>query len=199
MKKKIEPEEQELEILKAVAQAWHGHSGKTRPTNEFDAYKRNFNSKPTRFKVEATNKFSKEGVGSNWDFGKSLWDSYEIVTMSKRLESGLVLDHPMPGSDESIWLGNAPPQSMEIFNAIEDMVKQIKSAGYVPNTAEARLDADEDEKEASVSHHSEKLVIAFGLIRTSPETTIRISKNPRCIHIPILSRTVSALESQCHI
>ncbi|KAK6123556.1 hypothetical protein DH2020_042704 [Rehmannia glutinosa] len=43
----------------------------------------------------------------------------------------------------------------------------------------ARLEAEEDDKEASISHHSEKLAIAFGLIRTSPGSTIRISKNLR--------------------
>ncbi|CBI14948.3 unnamed protein product, partial [Vitis vinifera] len=69
--------------------------------------------------------------------------------------------------------------SEEIYNAIEDMMKQIKSAGYVPNTAEARLDAEEDDKESSVSHHSEKLAIAFGLIKSPPGTTIRITKNLR--------------------
>ncbi|GLT53789.1 hypothetical protein SLA2020_270370 [Shorea laevis] len=67
----------------------------------------------------------------------------------------------------------------EIYSAIADMIKQIKSAGYVPNPADARLDAEEDDTEASVSHHSEKLAIAFGLIRTPPGTTIRISKNLR--------------------
>jgi pentatricopeptide repeat protein len=67
----------------------------------------------------------------------------------------------------------------EIYSAIEDMIKRIKSAGYVPNPADARLDAEEDDTEASVSHHSEKLAIAFGLIRTPPGTTIRISKNLR--------------------
>ena len=74
---------------------------------------------------------------------------------------------------------NVHYQSEEIYNAIEDMMKQIKSAGYVPNTAEARLDAEEDDKESSVSHHSEKLAIAFGLINSPPGATIRITKNLR--------------------
>ncbi|XP_010248664.1 PREDICTED: pentatricopeptide repeat-containing protein At1g08070, chloroplastic-like [Nelumbo nucifera] len=74
---------------------------------------------------------------------------------------------------------SAHPHSKEIYSAIEGIMSRIKLAGYVPNTAEARLDAEEDEKESSVSHHSEKLAIAFGLIRTSPGTTIRISKNLR--------------------
>lgn len=71
------------------------------------------------------------------------------------------------------------PYSKEIYSATEEMMRQIKSAGYAANVADARLDAEEDDKEASVSHHSEKLAIAFGLIRTPPGTTIRISKNLR--------------------
>ncbi|KAK0586765.1 hypothetical protein LWI29_011913 [Acer saccharum] len=71
------------------------------------------------------------------------------------------------------------PHSKEVYNAAEKMIKKIKSAGYKPNAADARLDAEEDDKEASVAHHSEKLAIALGLIKTRPGTTIRISKNLR--------------------
>ncbi|KAG5536981.1 hypothetical protein RHGRI_024420 [Rhododendron griersonianum] len=74
---------------------------------------------------------------------------------------------------------NIHPDSEEVYNATENMMKKIKLAGYVPNTSGARLDAEEDDKESSISHHSEKLAIAFGLIRTSPGTTIRITKNLR--------------------
>ncbi|KAJ4972628.1 hypothetical protein NE237_005802 [Protea cynaroides] len=106
MKKNPELEErQELEILKAVAQAWHGHWGNPNPTKEFDLYRSSFKSRPTRFKLEAMNRIKKEDVSTNWDFGQSLWDSYEIVTLSKKLEAGLVLDHrdlehPMNGFQE---------------------------------------------------------------------------------------------------
>nr|DAD30790.1 TPA_asm: hypothetical protein HUJ06_009641 [Nelumbo nucifera] len=88
---------------------WHGrNSGNTATaTKEFEAYRNNFKSKPSRFKLEAAmnKECRKQGsvvVGpagpSSWDFGQSLWDSYEIVTLSKRLEAGLVLglDHPIP-------------------------------------------------------------------------------------------------------
>ncbi|GAV65134.1 hypothetical protein CFOL_v3_08649 [Cephalotus follicularis] len=87
MKKKLEVEhEQELEILKAVAQAWHSHSGSSKVTNEYDAHRRNFKSQPSRFKVEAMNKsLGKDVASAHWDFGQSLWDSYEIVAVSKRL------------------------------------------------------------------------------------------------------------------
>ncbi|XP_065874808.1 uncharacterized protein [Euphorbia lathyris] len=84
-------ENQQLEILKAVAQAWLCHSGSSRKsTNEYDAYRRNFPFKASRFKLETlkTNNVSTR----YWDFNQSLLDSYEIVTLSKRLERGLVLD-----------------------------------------------------------------------------------------------------------
>ncbi|XP_059641009.1 pentatricopeptide repeat-containing protein At2g29760, chloroplastic-like [Cornus florida] len=74
---------------------------------------------------------------------------------------------------------NVHPELEDIYDATENMMKRIKSAGYVPNIEEARLEAEQDDKEASISHHSEKLAIAFGLIRTTPGTTIRISKNLR--------------------
>ncbi|KAK9054545.1 hypothetical protein SSX86_025623 [Deinandra increscens subsp. villosa] len=67
----------------------------------------------------------------------------------------------------------------KIYAETEKMMKKIKLAGYVPNISDARLEAEEDDKETSVFHHSEKLAIAFGLIKTSIGTPIRISKNLR--------------------
>lgn len=71
------------------------------------------------------------------------------------------------------------PQLREIYEKVDEMIEKIKMVGYVPNTADARLDVDECEKEVSVSHHSEKLAIAFGLMKLRPGTTIRLSKNLR--------------------
>jgi len=38
-------------------------------------------------------------------------------------------------------------------------------------------DVDEEEKEHTLGHHSEKLAIGFGLISTDPGSTLRIVKN----------------------
>ncbi|GFQ06160.1 pentatricopeptide repeat-containing protein at2g02980 [Phtheirospermum japonicum] len=59
------------------------------------------------------------------------------------------------------------PQSLEIYKAVENMMERIKMAGYEPDKVQARLEADE------------KLAVAFGLIRSTPGDTIRISKNLR--------------------
>jgi len=104
MKNKSEHEDDdkhELEILKGVAQSWHAHSGSSRSTScEYDKYRQNFRSKPSRFKLEAMNKSSARRVErANWDFKQSLWDSYEIVNVYKRLERGLVLDDSFSGVD----------------------------------------------------------------------------------------------------
>lgn len=95
-------DEQELELLKAVAQAWLAHSGSLKPANEFDAQTKcsAFKPRPSRFKTEAMNMSTvKESSSSSscWDFSESLLDSYEIVTLAKRLEASLAMDHPMSG------------------------------------------------------------------------------------------------------
>ncbi|XXG49442.1 hypothetical protein AAC387_Pa02g3628 [Persea americana] len=97
MKKKEEG--QEVEILKAVAQAWHSRSGNPRPMKEFDALRHTHHStRPSRFRLEAINMASKQVAASaTWDFADSLWDSYELVTLSRKLESKLVMDHPFEG------------------------------------------------------------------------------------------------------
>ncbi|THU52354.1 hypothetical protein C4D60_Mb10t03130 [Musa balbisiana] len=63
--------------------------------------------------------------------------------------------------------------------ALVDMYARLKEAGYVPNKSEVLLDMDEEEKENALCRHSEKLAIAFGLMRTAPGTPIRIMKNLR--------------------
>ncbi|MFS7999444.1 putative tetratricopeptide-like helical domain superfamily, DYW domain-containing protein [Helianthus anomalus] len=87
---------------------------------------------------------------------------------------------------------SAHPESEKIYEETEKMMKKIKSAGYVPNISDARLEAEEYDKETSVFHHSEKLAIAFGLIKTSAGTPIRISKNLRvCTDCHNATKTIS--------
>ncbi|XP_072954229.1 pentatricopeptide repeat-containing protein At5g66520-like [Typha angustifolia] len=87
---------------------------------------------------------------------------------------------------------SAHPQSKEIYDKVNEIITKIKVVGYIPNNADARLDAEEDEKEVSVSHHSEKLAIAFGLIKSPPGATIRLSKNLRvCMDCHIATKLIS--------
>ncbi|XP_048428791.1 pentatricopeptide repeat-containing protein At2g01510, mitochondrial [Pyrus x bretschneideri] len=71
------------------------------------------------------------------------------------------------------------PESAEIYEKLKDLLKQVKSIGYVPNTSYVFHDVDIEEKEATVSTHSEKLAVAFSLINLRPESPIRVVKNLR--------------------
>ncbi|KAM7472603.1 hypothetical protein LguiA_010786 [Lonicera macranthoides] len=70
------------------------------------------------------------------------------------------------------------PQSKKIYAYLETLIDKIKNAGYVPDINSIH-DVENDVQEQLLSSHSEKLAIAFGLLNTSPGTTIHIRKNLR--------------------
>ncbi|XP_010258413.1 PREDICTED: pentatricopeptide repeat-containing protein At4g21065-like [Nelumbo nucifera] len=67
----------------------------------------------------------------------------------------------------------------EVYNMLADMKNEMKLAGYVAETEMVSYDIEEEEKENSLMYHSEKLALAFGLLKTSSDSTIRIVKNLR--------------------
>jgi len=71
------------------------------------------------------------------------------------------------------------PQSDMIYSELEELATKMKLLGYVPFTDFVLHDIEEEGKEEALSYHSERLAIAFGLINTSPGTTIRVTKNLR--------------------
>ncbi|CAA7390775.1 unnamed protein product [Spirodela intermedia] len=71
------------------------------------------------------------------------------------------------------------PQSPQIRAMVEEMMRKLTLAGYVPDTSAVLLNVDEEEKETALALHSEKLAIAFGLISTAPSALIRVVKNLR--------------------
>ncbi|XP_057861159.2 uncharacterized protein LOC131069670 [Cryptomeria japonica] len=70
-------------------------------------------------------------------------------------------------------------QSEEIYKLLGNLSKEMKKAGYVPDTSIALHDVAEEEKEFALSTHSERLAIAFGILNTAPGTAIQITKNLR--------------------
>ncbi|KAF8378523.1 hypothetical protein HHK36_029866 [Tetracentron sinense] len=68
----------------------------------------------------------------------------------------------------------------QVYEMLDEMGERLKLAGYEPDTKQVLLDIDEEEvRQTSLGHHSEKLAIAFGFISTSPGTTVRVMKNIR--------------------
>ncbi|KAB5556116.1 hypothetical protein DKX38_007025 [Salix brachista] len=71
------------------------------------------------------------------------------------------------------------PQMKHIYLMLKNMIKRLKMEGYSPNTSQVLFDIEEEDKEAELQYHSEKLAIAFGLINTKPGATIHVVKNLR--------------------
>ncbi|KAK7347070.1 hypothetical protein VNO80_21597 [Phaseolus coccineus] len=137
MKKRAELEQQEpqdLEVLKAVAQAWYSHSATSKPMNEFDAHPRNFKGRPSRFKLEALKKPPTSSQDSYWDFQQSLWDSYELVTVSRRIETGLTLDNPFHDLCGSTPIQPKPNPKPESKNSLRNLFNLMSSRRFnAPN------------------------------------------------------------------
>lgn len=71
------------------------------------------------------------------------------------------------------------PQTTEIYTKLNELIKQIKEMGYSPQENSVLHDMELEQQEYTLTHHSEKLAIAFGLIILSPMSQIRIIKNLR--------------------
>ncbi|KAE8731969.1 hypothetical protein F3Y22_tig00002317pilonHSYRG00022 [Hibiscus syriacus] len=73
------------------------------------------------------------------------------------------------------------PQTEIMFEELRRLIKKLQEAGFMPDTKLILHNVVENEKLASICYHSEKLILAFGLIKKPQGTTpIRIMKN---IHV----------------
>ncbi|PKA66028.1 Pentatricopeptide repeat-containing protein [Apostasia shenzhenica] len=73
----------------------------------------------------------------------------------------------------------AHPDADLIYEKLEEITKRLNKEGYVARTVNVLADIEEEEKETALYHHSERLAIAFALMKSSPGTPIRIMKNLR--------------------
>ncbi|KAJ7298871.1 hypothetical protein O6H91_06G075800 [Diphasiastrum complanatum] len=72
------------------------------------------------------------------------------------------------------------PQIEEIHRELDRLSNQMKKLGYVPQTNLVQHDVDEeDDRECLLFAHSERLAVAFGLLRTPPATKLTVIKNLR--------------------
>ncbi|CAM8960094.1 unnamed protein product [Rhodiola kirilowii] len=75
---------------------------------------------------------------------------------------------------------NVPhPEHSLIVKKLEELGGLLREAGYCPDSSYALHDVDEEEKVRSLSYHSEKLAVAYGLIRLPEGMPIRVMKNLR--------------------
>ncbi|XAR57032.1 hypothetical protein NMG60_11025032 [Bertholletia excelsa] len=84
------------------------------------------------------------------------------------------------GSVHCFTVGDAShPDIRLIYGMLEWLNMKIKKAGYVPNLDAILLDVGDDEKARLLWVHSERLALAFGLVRAPSGIPLRIIKNLR--------------------
>ena len=67
----------------------------------------------------------------------------------------------------------------EIAALMRELDAEMRKRGYVPDTSSVLHDMDQQEKERQLFWHSERLALAYGLLKAVPGTVIRIVKNLR--------------------
>ncbi|XVF66661.1 hypothetical protein PTKIN_Ptkin10aG0054700 [Pterospermum kingtungense] len=67
----------------------------------------------------------------------------------------------------------------EIYEKLDEVISQLRLAGYAPNTRSVLVDLEEEDKKEVILWHSEKLALCYGLINGGKDSRIRIVKNLR--------------------
>ncbi|CAL4908453.1 unnamed protein product [Urochloa decumbens] len=89
------------------------------------------------------------------------------------------------------------PLSEQIYAKLKAMTARLKKEGYCPDTSFVLHEMAEEQKEAVLAMHSERLALAFGLIATPPGTPLQIVKNLRvCGDCHTVMKIVSAIEDR---
>lgn len=71
------------------------------------------------------------------------------------------------------------PLSSKIYEKLDWLGEKLKEFGYVPDRRLALHDVEDEQKEAVLSYHSERLAIGFALIVNAKRTAITVMKNLR--------------------
>ncbi|KFK31656.1 hypothetical protein AALP_AA6G141600 [Arabis alpina] len=71
------------------------------------------------------------------------------------------------------------PMSNKIQETLKELVERLTVLGYKPDLSSVPYDVNDDEKRLVLIRHTEKLALAFSLLTTGSDTTIKIMKNLR--------------------
>ncbi|KAK8583758.1 hypothetical protein V6N13_109155 [Hibiscus sabdariffa] len=71
------------------------------------------------------------------------------------------------------------PYWQDVYKKVESLAVEIKTAGHVPNLSCVLHDVEDEDKEHILNYHSEKLAVAFGIMKIGPEIPIQVTNNLR--------------------
>ncbi|XP_077248916.1 pentatricopeptide repeat-containing protein At2g02980, chloroplastic-like [Tasmannia lanceolata] len=129
----------------------------------------------------------------------SRWEKVSYVR-KKMKESGV---KAVPGCSsievdgfvhEFVMGDESHPEAKEIKEMLRDICEKVRHAGHEPWTSVVLHDLGEEEKENTLCEHSERLAIAFGLLKTKAPVVIRVVKNLRvCADCHEVTKIISEL------
>lgn len=89
------------------------------------------------------------------------------------------------------------PDKKEIHEKLEDLSARIREEGYVPLTEAVPSNVEESEKERLLHHHSERIAVAFALVRSPRTKPIIVKKNLRiCVDCHWAMKLISKVEGR---
>ncbi|KAL6995772.1 Pentatricopeptide repeat-containing protein [Sarracenia purpurea var. burkii] len=80
------------------------------------------------------------------------------------------------------------PLVQAVYNYLEELGLKMRKLGYVSDTMYVLHDVESEQKEYVLSTHSEKLAVAFSLLKLPLGATVRVFKNLRissCVRSPV--------------
>ncbi|KAJ0093363.1 hypothetical protein Patl1_26102 [Pistacia atlantica] len=85
------------------------------------------------------------------------------------------------GKESQVFHAGEPyhPLKDKIFGLLRELDGEMRRRGYVPDISSVLHDMDQQEKEKQLFWHSERVAVAYGLLKCVPGTVLRIVKNLR--------------------
>ncbi|KAL6329855.1 hypothetical protein AAG906_037955 [Vitis piasezkii] len=71
------------------------------------------------------------------------------------------------------------PYYREVYRKVESLAIEMKMVGYVPDLSCVLHDVEPEDKEHLLNYHSEKLAVAFGIMKMDQGMPIQVTKNLR--------------------
>ncbi|KAI3728033.1 hypothetical protein L6452_16660 [Arctium lappa] len=71
------------------------------------------------------------------------------------------------------------PETAMIYRYLDELMERCREVGYIPVSESVMHELEEEERVYALRYHSEKLALAFGLLKTERGSIIRIVKNLR--------------------
>jgi len=110
---------------------------------------------------------------------QSLGDSTEALESQNTRATRLICITIRAKDSFNINYERATSDGIKAYEKLRSLSKEVRDAGYLPDTRFVFHDLDQEAKEKTLFYHSVRIAIAYGLINTPPGTSLRIMKNLR--------------------